>query len=143
MTSLFPPRESLVVTSRLGTGNSRTFFLRCTVLVAASYPNRIKERKKCTCVSTVGAMKTVLTPTYFNLFKPSKCSFCHSSRTQKPQVHGERLIRGVTPVTDTVHVLLYRTSREQGRIFTTSRWSLFYFIKQFLPPDWPLTPDKK
>ncbi len=26
MTSLFPSRESLVVTSRLGTGNSRTFF---------------------------------------------------------------------------------------------------------------------
>ncbi len=26
MSSLFPPRESLVVTSRLGTGNSRTFF---------------------------------------------------------------------------------------------------------------------
>jgi hypothetical protein len=26
MTSLFPPRESLVVTSLLGTGNSRTFF---------------------------------------------------------------------------------------------------------------------
>jgi hypothetical protein len=26
MTSLFPPRESLVVTSRLGRGNSRTFF---------------------------------------------------------------------------------------------------------------------
>jgi hypothetical protein len=26
MTSLFPPRESLVVTSRLETGNSRTFF---------------------------------------------------------------------------------------------------------------------
>ncbi len=26
MTSLFPPRESLVVTSRLGTGNARTFF---------------------------------------------------------------------------------------------------------------------
>ncbi len=26
MASLFPPRESLVVTSRLGTGNSRTFF---------------------------------------------------------------------------------------------------------------------
>ncbi len=30
MTSLFPPRECLVVTYRLGTGNSRTFFLRCT-----------------------------------------------------------------------------------------------------------------
>jgi hypothetical protein len=29
MTSLFPPRESLVVKSRLGTGNSRTFFLQC------------------------------------------------------------------------------------------------------------------
>jgi hypothetical protein len=26
MTSFFPPRESLVVTSRLGTGNSRTIF---------------------------------------------------------------------------------------------------------------------
>ncbi len=26
MTSLFPPRESLVVTSRLGTGNSQNFF---------------------------------------------------------------------------------------------------------------------
>jgi hypothetical protein len=32
MTSLFPPRESLVVTSRLGTGNSRIFFLRCALL---------------------------------------------------------------------------------------------------------------
>ncbi len=31
MTSLFPPRESLVVTSRLGTGNPRTFFLRFIV----------------------------------------------------------------------------------------------------------------
>ena len=31
MTSLFPPRESLVVTSLLGTGNSRFFFLRCTI----------------------------------------------------------------------------------------------------------------
>jgi hypothetical protein len=31
MTSLFPPRESLVVTSQLGTGNSRTFFLRCMI----------------------------------------------------------------------------------------------------------------
>ncbi len=30
MTSLFPLKESLVVTSRLGTGNSRTFFLRWT-----------------------------------------------------------------------------------------------------------------
>ncbi len=29
ITSLFPPRESLVVTSRLGKVNYRTFFLRC------------------------------------------------------------------------------------------------------------------
>jgi hypothetical protein len=29
-TSLFPPKESLVVTSWLGTGKSRTFFLQCT-----------------------------------------------------------------------------------------------------------------
>ncbi len=35
MTSLFPPRESLVVTSRLGTGNSRTFFLRCILSVSS------------------------------------------------------------------------------------------------------------
>ncbi len=33
MTSLFPPRESLVVTSRLGKGNLRTFFLQCTVSI--------------------------------------------------------------------------------------------------------------
>ncbi len=32
MTSLFPPRESLVVTSRLGMGNSRAFFLQCILL---------------------------------------------------------------------------------------------------------------
>ncbi len=36
MTSLFPPRESLVVTSRLGTGNSRTFFLRCRSLLSVA-----------------------------------------------------------------------------------------------------------
>jgi hypothetical protein len=33
MTSLFPPRASLVVTSRVGTGNSRIFFLWCTLQV--------------------------------------------------------------------------------------------------------------
>ncbi len=37
MTSLFPPRESLVVTSRLGTGNSRTFFYGVTGWVIKSY----------------------------------------------------------------------------------------------------------
>ncbi len=31
MTSFFPPGESLVVITRLGTGNSQTFFLRCTL----------------------------------------------------------------------------------------------------------------
>ncbi len=41
MTSLFPPRESLVVTSPLGTGNSRTFFLRCERLDLAWLKNRI------------------------------------------------------------------------------------------------------
>ncbi len=43
MTSLFPPRESLVVTSRLGTGNSRTFFYgvcyRVLVPVIVSVPD--------------------------------------------------------------------------------------------------------
>jgi hypothetical protein len=33
MTSLFPPRESLVVTSRLGTGNSRSFFYDVSIIV--------------------------------------------------------------------------------------------------------------
>jgi hypothetical protein len=33
MTSLFPPRESLVVTSRLGTGNSRTFFYCVSMVI--------------------------------------------------------------------------------------------------------------
>jgi hypothetical protein len=42
MTSLFPPSESLVVTltSRLGTENSQTFFLRCR------QTERKKEKRK-------------------------------------------------------------------------------------------------
>jgi hypothetical protein len=36
MTSLFPPRESLVVTSRLGTGNSPTFFYGVNALSAGA-----------------------------------------------------------------------------------------------------------
>ncbi len=38
MTSFFPPRESLVVTSRLGTANSRTFFLRCRSCLPTQSP---------------------------------------------------------------------------------------------------------
>jgi hypothetical protein len=43
MTSLFPPRESLVVTSWLGTGNFRTFFygvahLNVRILSLISFP---------------------------------------------------------------------------------------------------------
>ncbi len=46
LTSFFPPRESLVVTSRLGTGNSRTFFygvftIFCTNDVYADILTRI------------------------------------------------------------------------------------------------------
>jgi hypothetical protein len=39
MTSLFPPRESLVVTSRLGTGNSRTFFYGVTAVILLLGPS--------------------------------------------------------------------------------------------------------
>jgi hypothetical protein len=42
MTSLFPPRESLVVTSRLGAGNSRTFFYG----VQYSYKEEEKNKSK-------------------------------------------------------------------------------------------------
>jgi hypothetical protein len=43
MTSLFPLRESLVVTSLLGTGNSRTYFLRCMhTSILAKYRSRVK-----------------------------------------------------------------------------------------------------
>jgi hypothetical protein len=38
MTSLFPPRESLVVTSRLGTGNLRTFFYGVLLAVEGMGP---------------------------------------------------------------------------------------------------------
>jgi hypothetical protein len=52
MTSLFPPRESLVVTSRLGTENSRTFFygvllletLRMHILLNDAQANNIYRR---------------------------------------------------------------------------------------------------
>jgi hypothetical protein len=43
--SLFLPRESLVVTSRLGTGNSRTFFLRCTGQKSAKFAKGRKSGK--------------------------------------------------------------------------------------------------
>ncbi len=42
MTSLFPPRESLVVTSRLGTGNSRSFFYG--VQLVQSYRKQYRYR---------------------------------------------------------------------------------------------------
>jgi hypothetical protein len=44
MTSLFPPTESLVVTFRLGTGNSRTFFLRCTSSLSRYYMSTLEGR---------------------------------------------------------------------------------------------------
>jgi hypothetical protein len=37
MTSLFPPRESLEVTSRLGTGNSRPFFYGVSIQITSTY----------------------------------------------------------------------------------------------------------
>ncbi len=46
MTSLFPPRESLVVTSRLGTGNSRTFFLRFRVTCKDVKSNKDIDRER-------------------------------------------------------------------------------------------------
>jgi hypothetical protein len=42
ITSLFPPRESLVVTSRLGTGNSRTFFYGVKSLWEGDFGVKIK-----------------------------------------------------------------------------------------------------
>ncbi len=48
LTSLFPPRESLIVTSRLGTGNSRTFFLRCSLWTHCLY---IKPATPCNCLT--------------------------------------------------------------------------------------------
>ncbi len=44
MTSLFPPRESLVVTSRLGRGNSRTFFYGVETL--QMYKSRMETVQK-------------------------------------------------------------------------------------------------
>ncbi len=45
MTSLFPPRESLVVTSRLGTGNSRTFFYGVPMLSSYSHKKCMRWRQ--------------------------------------------------------------------------------------------------
>ncbi len=54
MTSLFPPRESLVVTSRLETGNSRTFFLRCRLAAFLGQPFSLRphwvQRREIFCV---------------------------------------------------------------------------------------------
>jgi hypothetical protein len=56
MTSLFPPMESLVVTSRLGTGNSGTFFLRCT-----TPPVRLSN---ITALVRLSIITTLLPPTF-------------------------------------------------------------------------------
>jgi hypothetical protein len=49
MTSLFPPRESLVVTSRLGTGNSPTFFYGvCYQCVMPNFYMRMLKIEPCT-----------------------------------------------------------------------------------------------
>jgi hypothetical protein len=73
-----------------------------------------------------------------SFFKPPKCSFCHSSHTQKPQVHGERLIRGVTPVTDTVQSCKWGFQRT-GQNIPPLGGLYFLFIKQFLTFDRPWT----
>ncbi len=52
MTSLFLPMESLVVTSRLGTGNLQTFFLQCDCLVRG-HPVRLAESCVWSCKSVV------------------------------------------------------------------------------------------
>ncbi len=66
MTSLFPPKESLVVTSRLGTGNSRTFFLRCRRHSVKTEMHSVKETP---CSYIAGTVPTHPFA-FFNIFHP-------------------------------------------------------------------------
>jgi hypothetical protein len=68
LTSLFPPRESLVVTSRLGTGNSRSFFygvnmflfaeLSCLIQTVAGFVDHLIEIPRAVSVKTDLLFKT-------------------------------------------------------------------------------------
>jgi hypothetical protein len=73
MTSLFPPRESLVVTSRLGTGNWRTFFYGIVLFAKQSY-------------SSLFACNTVYSflylYRYFLIDKPVELNFDFNEKTK-------------------------------------------------------------
>ncbi len=56
MTSLFPPRESLVVTSRLGTGNSRTLFYGVPWDVFTCDANKVDRQPTSACANCVYAI---------------------------------------------------------------------------------------
>jgi hypothetical protein len=75
ITSLFPPRESLVVTFRLGTGNSRTFFLRC----GCRLNDMAKEMKLriIFCTSCMGYSQIRGSPLYRELLT-ARIQFHHS-----------------------------------------------------------------
>jgi hypothetical protein len=80
-TSLFPPRESLVVTSRLGTGNSRTFFLRCndityTVFIRPTAPFKISTLILAIIISCL-FLKGPYIQHYFGLQESNKHCFLH------------------------------------------------------------------
>ncbi len=76
MTSLFPPRESLVVTLRLGTGNSRIFckptWGRSQFLNFLGAPMNL-QRKKCFSSEPLKNLKNQPRP----LVRPSSVNFCH------------------------------------------------------------------
>ncbi len=86
MTSLFPPRESLVVTSRLGTGNSQTFFLRCrkrplplcVYSVAKTTTNRAQQTEQGHSVHTGGYFQPTRTKLrVFFLFITKICLYLY------------------------------------------------------------------
>ncbi len=91
MTSLFPPRQSLVVTSRLGTGNSRTFFLRCMCTNNCIHLI-VKSLDITTLYCFLPIVRTLLVqgfilergPTIFKLFKNTICKgVCTVKCTEK------------------------------------------------------------
>jgi hypothetical protein len=90
VTSLFPPRKSLVVTSRLGTGNSRTFFLRC-VYLGLDGPPALGPEPPVECVEALhGAAPPART---FSLLLSHCLPLLHPP-TQYRECHGGRNFKG-------------------------------------------------
>jgi hypothetical protein len=135
MTSLFPPRESLVVTSRLGPGNSRTFFLPCLQYLdshtTANHPFGLLATHAEYHYPSLQYSQYICTDGYgqwpCNLQKGSK------SRNDNILCSGALLVHGKKPGSK-IYIQVHHADRSKAWPF--SSLNLRFFVVQLREP-WP------